>query len=1611
MNLYKNENILSKFLINVYINIKEQTIYFKYFEIFCNFVDLINSIIVTDIIFNHKRNYINIFSFLYFFNPILYFEILNNYIIKDKKIEENYSTTIFYTYLNNSNYKHDQISLIINKYVNLNIYDQTNFVNYNFSKILIIISFFIMIFILSIKINFYFFKIIQKILSYLLFLLFRPCLTLLLLIFLRKTFTQLTMNHKTLGINIIYDIILLLIFIIFIYYFYCLFIFAYNKNEKYYFFRSNIYFFDIYIHLCNSLIICIRLKIIYSITLQFLWFILNIFKFYQRFLIFKYNLYRTLSNHFDMFFNIFILIYFFVRFILFLLINKFKRKTFYKISEIIIIIIFSQLLFVFLVKIKVTYNITKLKDAFKEMKIKFNYGIYQILEPLYKIVILNNEKKFNKKNKIIIEFINKNVSSNLKKFEKDFEAIEEKLYLINDLKQNENEEKFDIKELNNNFFEFFSFLINFFYNKLKYLKYSNSFFIKEILIFHRIILYWFIDKKGYKTEYLIKKFIYGKYFKNSNKLIMKSFFYFLNYKFTQFNCDNKNFSFLEHLLYYFKINSKYLKINNAFNQIIKNYSRNLNSLFEISESQKKILSKNFTKIRKLINSSKKLDIKNNEELEKYKLIETILFTKDLSKISEHFDFNMFDYFIEKNINFILLFKNNNFIIKKIPFNYYENTLIKSNLIKNQIFINLFPPILHGYIKNQIKETIFKKETNQIITVVKTYNNCINLVKMKIFLLPSFQDKLYLNCYLKFIDNNNHNCLIIDEEGYIKYFGEFFINYFGLNPKENDYENINSQKKSNIFHLLNRPNFSMSDFTDITYKMFNMSFNKFYQLVKSNSKKYKEYNKEFENNLNELKNKYKNINKIKIKLVQKNRFQSKKKDYFLLTLIMEDLIIKNKFSNNIRKHMYESTLNEDKFILKRKESQTTASIFLFNSQENDFIIPKNKKNNFFKNYLEFVIFVYNFLLIIIVFMIYFILKHKIKTFKKVFGNIFSYRQFNDLFYYSQFYLSQKIRIKIDNKPNNIYEVYSEKLLNLNITLNITELYSFHCIDESIFFLNAYNTDFKNNLKLMQSIKEINTKMLQEIQIKDINGKNSTTTYLNFFDEYLVNYYILCNEEEFHVDLPIINQEKINEIKYLSKNQKLLYINILNYFNLFPYIKELNDISENHYYDSFNYLNKFTLWMIILFNILNFISIVFSFVSIKIIDVKIFKILKNISLISKEKIIFLKNKLKFNKKFIKDEIKTSKILENFKNLKNTSIALIEPENSKNKDKLKSSFINMQTQQIFDNNNLTGSQLSFIHRNTTLLKSPDLNQIRNKKTKRNSVIQFNTIKDYNEENIFFNENNSSKSHNKLFFIFKITFFFYICLFLFIFIIFLPMTKKNFKITKKYLTLITLNIDLQDIAFNYFFNIRFPIYFNFTKDKIDISNIREEFFYILREYFLNIETYSYLEELKNYLNGENSCEYLVYDQADFTDCVLEVCDSLDITNSFYYIVINGIIYDLNYIYIKFYNSNRTDEDIMNYFHSEVFQLANLKYLINIMDGIYFLEETFIIPNINEKINDLSSVILQFFLCLVTLEIINYYINHFFIFKSSVDSYNVYLLLNLFFFPKKNKKNFIAQK
>ena len=1617
MNIYENENILSRFLINIYINIKGQTVNFNYFETLCNFIDLINNIIVTDIIFNHKRNYINFFSYLYFLNPILYFEIFNNYIIKDKKINITYTTSVLYNYLNYSNYEQDQISLIINKYIKLNIYDQNYFIDFNLEKILIIFLFLIISLILSLQIKFYFFKIIQKILSYILFLLFKPCLTLLLLLFLRKIFSQLSINYKSININIVFDFILFFLFLICIYYFYCLFIYAYNKNEKYYFFRSKIYFFEIYIHLCNSLILSIRLKIIYSITIQFLWFMLYLFKFYQRYKEFKNNFYRNISDNFDIFFDVFILIYFAIKFILFLLINKFKRKTFYKISEIIIIIIFSQLIFVFIRKINITNNISKLNEIFEEMKINFNYGIYQIFEPIYNIVLYNNNNNnFNEKNKkIIIELIDKNVLNNINKYEKNFKIIKEKLYLLNNLKQNNNEETYNINELYNNFFEFFSIFLNFFYNKLKYLKDSNSFIIKEILIYNKIILYWFIDKKSYKTEFLIKKFIYGKYFKNSNNLIMKCFFYYLNYKFIQLDSDKKkNFVFFEHVLYYMKINSKYLKINNAFKQIIKNYSRNLNSLYEISKSQINKLSKNLKKLRKLIISTKQSDIKHNEEIEKYKLIESILFTKDLSKISENFDFNIFDFLIENNIYFILLYQNNNFIIKKIPINFYDNTLIKSNLIKNKLFINLFPTIMHYYIKKQIKKAIFKNDINKTITVVKTYNDCIVLVKLKIFLLPSFQDKLYLNCNLKFLDDQNHNSLIIDEEGYIKYFGEFFIKYFGLNPKENDNDTNNSKKKTNIFYLLNKPNFNMNDFTDIKFKMFNISFDKFYQLIINNSKKYKQYNnKEFENNMFDLKNKYKDIKKIKIKLIQRNNFKSKnKKLYYILTLIMEDIIIKKKIFNKIKSQMFQSTIHEDKFALKRKESSNASIVF------NEFIIQNDKKQNFFKNYLEIISFIYNFLLILIVLIIYSILREKIKNFEKVFSNIFSYRQFNNLYYYSQFYLIQKIRIKNENITNNEYDIYSEKLFNLDISLNLTELYFFHCNDESIYFLNAYNTDFKNNLKIIKSIKEINEKILEEFEIKDINGNNLNITYLTLFDEYLINNYILCSNEEFYVDLPIINEENKNMVKYLSDEQKTLYFNMVNYFNIFSYITQLNKISENHYQDAFNYLIKFTLLMIFLFVVLDFISIILSFISIKIIDVKIFKIIKEISLISKENIIFLKNKLKFTKKFINDEIKASKIINNFKTLKNTSIIADKTEiNLKNSD-IKTSFIKMQSEQFnidkSNNYNISlDSHIPIVYKNTSLLNSPNLNLFHNKKQiKRNSIIKFDTINDYNEEeNIIFNEKNSPKFHNDFYYIYKLTFLFYFGLISIIFGIFLPIIINYFNITKQFLTLITLNTDLQDIAFNYFFNIRLSIYFNKTKDNINIINLRDEFFYIFREHFLNLQKHSYFSELKEYLNGENACDYLVYDQQDYTDYIINACYSLNISNTLYYIITNGMIYDLHYLYINFFKSNRTEEDIIKYFHSDILQLMNLKYLINIMDGNYYLEEMFIFPNFNEKINKLSIIILQFFLCLVILEIINYYINHFFILKSSIDSYNIYLIINLFFFPKGNKKNLLTKK
>ena len=225
MNVYKKNYSFSVYemLVRIFVNIKEESIIFnKMLFIFC-IIENINYIIIIDIIFNKYRDFINFFSILYFINPLLYYEYINN---------KNANSNISLININNENiifdkenYKYDQLSLIINKFFKINIYEQNYFHNNNVIKLLIIFFIFVFYLISSIKGKKQLIKYIRMICLICLYILLKPFLPVLMILFGRTMILQLSENIISIKFDIIFDIIFYVIFFIEIYIFYFIIIY------------------------------------------------------------------------------------------------------------------------------------------------------------------------------------------------------------------------------------------------------------------------------------------------------------------------------------------------------------------------------------------------------------------------------------------------------------------------------------------------------------------------------------------------------------------------------------------------------------------------------------------------------------------------------------------------------------------------------------------------------------------------------------------------------------------------------------------------------------------------------------------------------------------------------------------------------------------------------------------------------------------------------------------------------------------------------------------------------------------------------------------------------------------------------------------------------------------------------------------------------------------------------------------------------------------------------------------------------------------------------------------------------------------------------------------
>jgi hypothetical protein len=110
-----NSFSINIFMIKIFINIKKNFSNFEILKILAFLFEFCDKLVIIDVIFNYKRNFINIYFFFYFASPLFYFEILNSYLSKDNNE------------MDKETYKNDQIYLIQKKYFNINPIEQYYF--------------------------------------------------------------------------------------------------------------------------------------------------------------------------------------------------------------------------------------------------------------------------------------------------------------------------------------------------------------------------------------------------------------------------------------------------------------------------------------------------------------------------------------------------------------------------------------------------------------------------------------------------------------------------------------------------------------------------------------------------------------------------------------------------------------------------------------------------------------------------------------------------------------------------------------------------------------------------------------------------------------------------------------------------------------------------------------------------------------------------------------------------------------------------------------------------------------------------------------------------------------------------------------------------------------------------------------------------------------------------------------------------------------------------------------------------------------------------------------------------------------------------------------------
>ncbi len=1553
-----NELTLSNIVLNIYSSIQSHSPTAILISFISEIFELSNMIIIIDIIFNYKRNFINITYPLYFLSPVFYLEFFLNHFVKSNSINDICKS------LNKEDFKNDQIFQIISEYLNDKIYNQNCFYNGKMMKVIILI---IIILCFSIHIITYddiIISYIKYVCSLIIYIFLKTINLVIFIIFNREIYLQLSDNYEKINYNFFIGLIFYIIFKIIFFIFMSLFFYAFFNNKSCYLHNQNYLLLEISIQELSSLLIILRLNLKYSIVIQSVWLF-----FLFTFLTLKLED-MILTNHSSKLYKYYLISYICIMSILFgriisLLIIKYQKdQKVFKFLDFAIVILFFIVFIYLLYGRSHNFSLCQIDNYFKTKHHFFYYGIAQIYEPITSFFLIKYKQgKISGKEKEIIDIYIRYFKHFLFKSRDDFliiGEIKDKLIPLFLRRKSKNSLLINDEEREKIIFDILIYFIKYFKKKIKETKGIFEIKVNELLNYYKIQLFFIMDDKTFRAQYFLQNLRYSKLFSKS-PLIAKCIFKSIRMSLLDLEKKSEDNS-MGFIIIFQQLNNEYLNILKCFKIIINNLVESQYQIFRIIDLKSSEIKKSLDHIIEINkHADDEYKLRNQSEFDKFQLVEELLFNETTEKNFDYYDYNALDTVVERNDSFLILFEKNEFIIKKAPLPFFEYTKRKTSHIQECNLNSIFPTEIAKNQMKLIKKHLLKERHYKIETVFEDIDGYIIGTKLHFSMLPTFHGEIYITCKIEHQHEYEiENYALFGKENAALKFGIFFRDYFGISSDHTSIHLIN------LFGIKNY-NFDGKD------KVFSVNFSKMYKLIKKNYDKYYGggVNLIFEENLEKFKKILGKDRSFKLEIKVKNKFKNLYDDIYLLQFIVHDFLKTNKLQKQLSQKIIETqtVINNNISIRDTASVASAISAKIHNENAWNITTQAKKKKKSESNIFSTISFGYSVCLIIMAIFICIYTKIYSNGFKNDYSNISIFRKNNVDFVWGQYCLSNIITKKTNGDP---YDDFFQHLYSIidNFNMNFFNFYLELFKNSSIEFLD-YLHQFKDQFGTLSSKNKFYQVLYQNFSVFSKNGKNETLTYFESFDQIFSYYYSISQNISSIVRVPKINYDEIPDtVIMLSEPQKTILTMIYNYPKYMTIIYRVIYDGKKYFDSSFKKFRFIIYLVFILFLCANLFGIFIILLSINLSTTNLNSITKNIITITHKQLKNLLKKLSFAKELLMNEKKPSILIE----------------------EIKKEFYKKKRKKKNNNNNYLDSPSS--EKNLLLVNNNNNNN--NNDENNDDYIPVVDLKKKTKPYCF-----------KIFINSIENLIFSLILYIVLLIIAFPIMKNHFASINNQKDLTDYIDDLNILLMNYLIKAKFAILFNTTDGMNDVIYTQTHYIYNNYTYFSKkISDKKKYQALIDKAGNDNACVDILYHIKDsiYYFPILEICDVENIYESRFSSKLSGFLTRTREIYLSFIQDRNEKDMTIKYYTSYQFQSINLFEYVFYVSFLGNLEESYIKPDLKNMINSLTNFILIIFIIMIIFQIFNYVQGSFIILDRFVRTLEVYNVIGKFFEKKENE-------